>query len=42
MKPAEFAGKHLARLGVKVEKITYCSRVYPLPILESKPSMAMK
>jgi hypothetical protein len=32
MKPAEFAGKHLARLGVKLEKIRYCSRVYPLPV----------
>jgi hypothetical protein len=32
MKPAEFAGKHLAMLGVKLEKIKYCSRVYPLPL----------
>ncbi len=32
MKPAEFAGQHLARLGIRLEKIKYCSRVYPLPI----------
>jgi transposase len=31
MKPAEFAGKHLASLGIKLERIKYCSRVYPLP-----------
>ncbi len=32
MKPAEFAGQHLARLGIRLEKIKYCSRLYPLPI----------
>lgn len=32
MKPAEFAGQHLDKLGIRLEKVTYCSRVYKLPI----------
>ena len=34
MKPAEFAGMHLRKMGIQLKRITYCSRVYPVPTLD--------
>lgn len=31
MKSAEFTGKQLNRLGIQLEKVKYCTRVYPIP-----------
>ena len=36
MKPPEFAGKQLAKLGIHLEKITYCSRVFVVPVPEKQ------
>ena len=32
MKRIEFAGKHIHKMGIKLEKITYASTVYKIPI----------
>jgi transposase len=34
MKPIEFTAKQLDRLGIHLEKVTYCSRVYKVPIVD--------
>jgi len=34
MKPAEFAGWQLSKLGIQLEKINYCTRVYKIPKVE--------
>ena len=34
MKRAEFTGKQLNKLGIKLEKVSYCKRVYELPTTE--------
>jgi hypothetical protein len=31
MKPAEFTAKQLDKLGIRLERVVYCSRVYSLP-----------
>lgn len=31
MKPAEFTARQLDKLGIELEKVVYCSRVYNLP-----------
>ncbi len=33
MKSAEFTGRQLSRLGIRLEKVKYCTRVYPIPII---------
>ena len=32
MKRIEFAGKHIHKMGIKLEKITYASTVYKIPV----------
>jgi hypothetical protein len=34
MKPAEFTAKRLHKLGIRLEKVSYCSRIYQIPIVE--------
>jgi hypothetical protein len=34
MKPIEFTARQLDRLGIHLEKVTYCSRVYKVPIVD--------
>jgi transposase len=38
MKPVEFAGWQLSKLGIQLEKIKYCTRVYEIPKVEFDPS----
>jgi len=40
MKPVEFAGRQLSKLGIQLEKITYCTRVYEIPKREPLQSPA--
>jgi hypothetical protein len=32
MKRVEFAGKQLHKMGIHLEKITYCSTIYKIPV----------
>ena len=38
MKPAEFTGRQLNKLGIQLDKVEYCTRVYVIPRLEPVPS----
>jgi len=43
MKPAEFAGWQLNKLGIQLEKVKYCTRVYEIPRLElAQPANLLK
>jgi hypothetical protein len=35
MKPAEFTAIQLDKLGIELEEVVYCSRVYKLPVPDS-------
>lgn len=41
MKPAEFTGKQLSKLGIQLEKVEYCTRVYAIPKLEPAQSLVL-
>ncbi|HKJ40100.1 MAG TPA: IS110 family transposase, partial [Anaerolineales bacterium] len=38
IKPAEFTGRQLSKLGIRLEKIKYCTRVYSIPTAERESS----
>lgn len=42
MKPAEFTGNQLEKLGVPLEKIRYCTSVHTIPITEFKGGQRSK
>ena len=33
MKSTEFTGRQLSRLGIKLEKVKYCTRAYLIPVV---------
>jgi len=38
LKREEFTGKQLGKLGIQLEKVKYCTRLYPIPITETESS----
>jgi len=40
MKRIEFAGKQLKEMGIHLEKITYASTVYKIPVAEPAAALA--
>ncbi len=35
MKSAEFTGRQLNKLGIKLERVKYCTRVYRIPVIQN-------